>query len=129
MFEVLDHVREKPQQERKAIALFLSVGVTAVIFVVWAISFFAFTDRSTPTQTVTEGGFGFGSFMDSFQEASSALKQEVGTAREQLEQINAELNDSEGETHVEVDGADEVARVPQETEITESGIEIIRIEP
>ena len=41
--------------------------------------------------TSSESGFGFDTFVNSFQEASSVIKQEVGSAKEQFELINTEI--------------------------------------
>jgi len=130
MFDVLDRVREKPRAQRQAIALSVAAVVTGVVFILWIVSFFASIQGEQKITAPSESTFGFDTFVDSFQEASNAIKQEVGTAREQLELINNELQKTEQEGGV---GAEEniveesSPPTVQEAEITPSGIEIIQI--
>lgn len=132
MFEVLDRVREKPKAERQAIAFGAAGVVTGVIFIAWAISFFAFVNEQ---EDVTKSGeqFGIGAIMDSLQEANSRIRKEVGTAQEQLEYISSELQKGEPKTsgELEVSNVEDTQQITppivQEPEITPSGVEIIQI--
>ena len=40
MIEMLDNLKERPHHERKAIALWVTVGIVVVLFLGWAIFFF-----------------------------------------------------------------------------------------
>lgn len=139
MFDILDRIREKPRKQRQAIAFSIAAAVTGVIFILWAVSFFASIQDNQKIETSSESAFGFDTFVDSFQEASNTIKQEVGAAKEQFDFINSELKKAEDgmisseaevatEVPTEVGEASVVEVEESKTEITPSGIEIIQVE-
>lgn len=129
MFEVLDRVREKPKGERQAIALGVSVVITGVIFIVWAVSFLVFIKEEQDTTASSEESFGIGEIVNSLQGASNKIQQEVGNAREQFKYINNELQKTGTDTEQDTieDAMDPVSPAIKEPEITPSGVEIIQI--
>ncbi|MFC1731329.1 hypothetical protein ACFL6I_13495 [candidate division KSB1 bacterium] len=138
MFEVLDRVRKKSQAEKQAIAFSVAAIVTGVIFIVWAISFFTSIKSEQKTAGVSEDSFELGSFVNSFQEAGNIIKKEVGSARDQFDLINSELQKTEGVEVVNppavgVKNTEELTdtlvteKEGRGTEITPSGIEIIQV--
>lgn len=147
MFNALDRVRKKPRIERRAIAFSIAAVITGVIFIVWIISFFASIQNDQKTITPSESGFGFDAFVNSFQEASNVIQQEVGAAREQFVNLSSdkftpggasnelqkveENNSSNLLPDTIVTKKEEIFAVEEKeikTEITSSGIEIIQVE-
>lgn len=142
MFDALDRVRERSQTERRAIAFSIAGVITGVIFILWAVSFFASIQSEEKVVTELDDTSGFDLFANPFKEATNIIRQEVGSAKEQFELINTELQKSEvdsagvddsseviapGGDAVEVPSDVEDSPASKDTEVTDSGIEIIQI--
>ena len=135
MFDVLNRVREKSQSQRRAIALSAAAIITGVIFIIWMISFFASIQNEQKLVDSPKDAFEFSSFVNSFQEAGTIIKKEIGSARDQFELINNELQKTEGVAGEDIEKNVEELDTPvhsdefeEKTEITPSGVEIIQVE-
>lgn len=91
MFEYLDKLREKPEQERKVIALSVAFFITLIIVVVWGGTYFILSKRSSlegvQEKTSQKVGPSFGEVSDS----ARALKENVTSSFSQLKGMIEQL--------------------------------------
>ncbi len=76
MFGLLRKIQRRPEQERRTIALWIALGITALIFVLWIVSFFAHLDQlSSPADArIAEEVSPINSSQETFLSAWRSLK-------------------------------------------------------
>ena len=92
MFDTLNRIRGRSRAQRQVIAFSIAAIITGVIFVLWLVSFFASIQQNgQKTITKSEDASGFNVFIKSLQKTRDNFKKDIGTAKNQFEIINTEL--------------------------------------
>jgi len=73
MFNHIDNLRKKPEGHRRRVQLFASVGITAFIFAVWAISF-TFSPNGSNKEAIDNVASPFGLIKDNVSAAVVQVK-------------------------------------------------------
>lgn len=62
----IQKLREKPEEHRRRVQFFLSLGITTLILIIWAVNFGADADEKVIAEKETEYNSIFGELRESF---------------------------------------------------------------